>query len=174
MLSRLFIYPFLIQQCKTLTLYWLSMRLHSLMNAMPCFMLLLYFCVTDKCIISCNNTRLSFSSSQSIPLFILMDLFLRCRFLSISNSNCPTMVLKLLLINPILALLSFPSKYNRLYSSNLSFNMSTVSSIRIVISYCSHSVGSFDIQYLSLIFFIKSSSDIASVRSTNSSIVQSN
>ena len=48
MLSRLFIYPFLIQQCKTLTLYWLSMRLHSLMNAMPCFMLLLYFCVTDK------------------------------------------------------------------------------------------------------------------------------
>lgn len=126
MLSRLFIYPFLIQLCHTFTLYWLSIRLHSLINAIPCFLPFLYFCVTDKCAISCNNTLFSFSSSPTILLLTLMDGFLTQRFWSISNSNMPTIVLKLLLRNPILALFSFPSKYSRLYSSNLTFRSSFV------------------------------------------------
>ena len=126
MLSGLSIYPFLIQQCHTFTLYWFSIRLHSLINAMPCFLLFLYFCVTDKCAISCNNTLLSFSSLPTILLLTLMDGFLTRRLLSISNSNMPTIVLKLLLRNPILALFSFPSKYNWLYSSNRTFKSSLV------------------------------------------------
>ena len=120
MLSRLSIYPFLIQLCHTFTLYWLSIRLHSLINAIPCFLPFLYFCVTDKCAISCNNTFFSFSSLPTILLLTLIDGFLTRRFLSISNSNMPTIVLKLLLRKPILARFSFPSKYNWLYSSNRS------------------------------------------------------
>ena len=110
MLSLLSIYPFLIQLCHTFTLYWLSIRLHSLINATPCFLPFLYFCVTDKCTISCNNTLFSFSSYPTILLLILMVRFLTGRFLSISNSNMPTIVLKLLLRNPILALFQFPVK----------------------------------------------------------------
>ena len=126
MLSRLSIYPFLIQLCHIFTLYWLSIRLHSLINAMPCFLPFLYFCVTDKCAISCNKTLFSFSSSQSILLLTLMDGFLTRRFLSISNSNMPTIVLKPLPRNPSLARFSFPSKYIRLYSSNRSCKSSFV------------------------------------------------
>ena len=117
MLSCLSIYPFLIQLCHTFTLYWLSIRLHSLINAIPCFLSFLYFCVTEKCAISCNSTLLSFSSSQSILLLTLMDGSLTRLLLSILNSNMPTRVLKLLLRKPIFALFSFPSKYNWLYSS---------------------------------------------------------
>ena len=75
MLSRLSIYPFLIQLCQTFTLYWLSMHLHSLINAIPCFLPFLYFCVTDKCAISCNNTLFSFSSSPTNS-FIYLDGFI--------------------------------------------------------------------------------------------------
>ena len=126
MLSRLSIYPFLIQLCQTFTLYWLSIRLHSLINATPCFLPFLYFCVTDKCTISCNNTLFSFSSYPTILLLILMVRFLTPRFLSISNSNMPTIVLKLVLRNPILARFSLPSKYNWLYSSKRTFKSSFV------------------------------------------------
>ena len=126
MLSRLSIYPFLIQLCHTFTLYWLSIRLHSLINAIPCFLPFLYFCVTDKCAISCNNTLFSFSSLPTILLLTLMDGFLTRRFLSISNSNMPTIVLKLLLRKPRLTLFSLPSKYNWLYSSNRSCKSSFV------------------------------------------------
>ena len=52
----------------------------------------------------------SASSSPTILLLILMVRFLTGRFLSISNSNMPTIVLKLLLRNPILALFQFPVK----------------------------------------------------------------
>ena len=134
-LSLLSTYPFLIQQCQTLTLYWLSRRLHSLIYAMPCFLFFLYFCVTEKCAISCNSVLLNFSSSQSILLLILMDGFLTRRFLSISNSNVPTRVLKLLLKNPILALFSFPSKYNWLYSSNHLCKSSFVISIQFAMTH---------------------------------------
>ena len=143
MLSGLSIYPFLIQQCHTFTLYWFSIRLHSLINAMPCFLLFLYFCVTDKCAISCNNTLLSFSSLPTILLLTLMDGFLTCRLLSISNSNVPTRVLILLLRKPILALFSFPSKNNWLHSSNSFCRSSFVIFIMILLMQFSCSFLSF-------------------------------
>lgn len=143
MLSRLSIYPFLIQLCHTFTLYWLSIRLHSLINAIPCFLPFLYFCVTDKCAISCNNTLFSISSLPTILLLTLMDGFLTRRFLSISNSNMPTIVLKLLLRKPNLTVFSLPSKYNWLYSSNLHCRSTIV--ISIYMSYLYLFVGSLSI-----------------------------
>lgn len=144
MFSRLSIYPFLIQLCHTFTLYWLSIRLHSLINAMPCFLPFLYFCVIDKCAISCNNTLFSFSSLPTILLLTLIDGFLTRRLLSISNSNMPTSVLKFLLRKPNLARLSFPSKYNWLYSSNLRCKSSFVISIQLAATHHSISYGNLE------------------------------
>ncbi len=144
MLSRLSIYPFLIQLCHTFTLYWLSMRLHSLINAIPCFLPFLCFCVTEKCAISCNKTLFSFSASQSILLLTLMDGSLTHRLLSISNSNMPTSVLKFLLRKPNLARFSFPPKYIRLYSSNRSCKSSFVISIQLAATHHSISYGNLE------------------------------